>query len=92
MIAKPRSRFFMGTAAVLAVAAIAAGCGGGKQAPTTTSTTTTSSTTATTATSPPPPAAPTEKGIPGGGNSFSPQPGFPAGPTDVPGQREPRHN
>jgi hypothetical protein len=43
-------------------------------------------------TSPPPPVAPTEKNVPGGPNSFSPQPEFPPVPTQVPGQRWPGHN
>ena len=79
-----------GGAAVVALAAIAAGCQStGNQAPSTTTAPTTTTATST-ATSPPAttarPASPTEKSInPTGGNLFSPQVIAPPAPTEPPG-------
>jgi hypothetical protein len=82
-----------GGAAVVAMAAVTAGCEStSNQAPSTTPTTTTTSTT-----TPPPattasPASPTEKSInPTGGNLFTPQVIAPPAPTEPPGVHRNKH-
>ncbi len=66
-----------GGSAIVAMAALTAGCGG-SESPSPSSTTTTTTTTP----------SPTEKNVtPGGGNSFSPSVKAPAAPTALPGNQ-----